>query len=439
MTDSLKNCRRTHYSKQIKPDMKEDEVVLMGWIHEMRDLGGIIFVLLRDRDGVAQITAPSKKISPELFEELRKLKKESVIVVKGKVQESGKAPGGVEIIPIELKLLSESKLPLPLDTTEKTHAEIDTRLDSRFIDLRKHSVSAIFKIKSRMLHSVRNFLESQDYTEINTPKIGASATEGGTELFPITYFEREAFLGQSPQLYKQMMMASGFDNVYEIAPIFRAEEHDTLRHLNEVTSIDVETAFTDDVDAMDLLERMVVDAVTQVKKYCQDDLDTLKFELQVPKTPFPRIEYDEMVDMVNAKGVHMEHGEDMSRAAEKAMGEMMEGYYFITGWPTAIKPFYVMPNQENPLKSCAFDLMYKDLEISSGAMRVHDHDLLVEKIKKQGLNPDSFNRYLAAFEYGMPPHAGWGVGAERFTMTMTGLKNIRETVLFPRDRRRLTP
>jgi nondiscriminating aspartyl-tRNA synthetase len=439
LTDLLENCRRTHYSKQIKPDMKEDEVVLMGWIHEMRDLGGIIFVLLRDRDGVSQITAPSKKISPELFEELRKLKKESVIAVKGKVQESGKAPGGVEIIPIEIKLLSESKLPLPLDTTEKTHAEIDTRLDSRFIDLRKHSISAIFKIKSRMLHSVRNFLESQDYTEINTPKIGASATEGGTELFPITYFEREAFLGQSPQLYKQMMMASGFDSVYEIAPIFRAEEHDTLRHLNEVTSIDVETAFTDDIDAMDLLERMVVDAVTEVKKYCQDDLDTLKFDLQIPETPFPRIEYDEMVDMVNSKGVHLEHGEDMSRAAEKAMGEIMDGYYFITGWPTAIKPFYVMPNSENPLKSCAFDLMYKDLEISSGAMRVHDHDLLVEKIKKQGLNPDSFNRYLAAFEYGMPPHAGWGVGAERFTMTMTGLKNIRETVLFPRDRRRLTP
>jgi aspartyl-tRNA synthetase len=439
LTDLLENCRRTHYSKQIKPDMKGDEVVLMGWIHEMRDLGGIIFVLLRDRDGVSQITAPSKKISPELFEELRKLKKESVIAVKGKVQESGKAPGGVEIIPIEIKLLSESKLPLPLDTTEKTHAEIDTRLDSRFIDLRKHSVSAIFKIKSRMLHSVRNFLESQDYTEINTPKIGASATEGGTELFPITYFEREAFLGQSPQLYKQMMMASGFDSVYEIAPIFRAEEHDTLRHLNEVTSIDVETAFTDDIDAMDLLERMVVDAVTEVKKYCQDDLDTLKFDLQIPETPFPRIEYDEMVDMVNSKGVHLEHGEDMSRAAEKAMGEIMDGYYFITGWPTAIKPFYVMPNSENPLKSCAFDLMYKDLEISSGAMRVHDHDLLVEKIKKQGLNPDSFNRYLAAFEYGMPPHAGWGVGAERFTMTMTGLKNIRETVLFPRDRRRLTP
>jgi len=286
---------------------------------------------------------------------------------------------------------------------------------------------------------VRNFLESENYTEINTPKLVGSATEGGTELFPITYFEREAFLGQSPQLYKQMMMASGFDNVYEIAPIFRAEEHDTQRHLNEVISIDVETAFTDHEDAMNILERMVVKAITDVKEHCKDALETLGFDLQIPDTPFPRIEYDEMVEMVNNNGVNMEHGEDMSRAAEKVMGELMDGYYFITAWPTDIKPFYVQPSVEDPAKSCAFDLMYKDLEISSGAMRIHDHDLLVEKIKSKGLNPDSFNRYLAAFEYGMPPHAGWGVGAERFTMTMTGQTNIRETVLFPRDRRRLTP
>jgi aspartyl-tRNA synthetase len=190
---------------------------------------------------------------------------------------------------------------------------------------------------------------------------------------------------------------------------------------------------------MNILERMVVKAITDVKENCQDALETLEFDLKIPETPFPRIEYDEMVDMVNAKGVKMEHGEDMSRAAEKVMGEAMEGYYFITEWPTDIKPFYVQPDLKDPAKSCAFDLMYKDLEISSGAMRIHNHDLLVEKIKSKGLNPDSFNRYLAAFEFGMPPHAGWGVGAERFTMTMTGQKNIRETVLFPRDRRRLTP
>lgn len=439
MTDSLENWRRTHYTKNVKPEINGEEIVLMGWVHEIRDLGGIIFVLLRDRDGLIQITAPSKKVSPELFEEIKKLKKEGVIAVKGLVQESGKAPNGVEIIPEEIKLLNESKLPLPLDTTGNTHAEIDTRLDSRFLDLRKHNVSAIFKIKSRMFHSIRNFLESRGYTEINTPKLVASATEGGTELFPITYFEREAFLGQSPQLYKQMMMGSGFDKVFEIAPIFRAEEHDTLRHLNEAVSIDVETAFTDNEDAMNILEELVCKAITDVKKHCEDALKTLEVELEVPETPFKRLTYDEVIEIVNSKGVAMRHGEDLSRAAEKALGEVMDDYYFITEWPTSIKPFYVMPGFEDPEKSCAFDLMYKDLEISSGAMRVHQHDLLLEKIKKQGLNPDSFSRYLAAFEYGMPPHAGWGLGAERFTMCLTGAKNIRETVLFPRDRRRLTP
>lgn len=439
MTDSLGNWRRTHYSKRIDPEISGEEIKVMGWIHEIRDLGGIIFLLLRDRDGTIQVTAPSKKISKELLEEIRKLRKESVIAVKGVVQESAKAPGGYEIIPNELKLLNQSKLPLPLDTTEKVRAEIDTRLDSRYIDLRRASVNAIFKIKSKMLHSVRLFLEEGEFIEVNTPKLVGSATEGGTELFPITYFEREAFLGQSPQLYKQMMMATGLDKVYEIAPIFRAEEHDTLRHLNEVISIDVEASFCDMEDVMKILEGMVHTVLGDVSNHCGDELKLLGVDLEIPDIPFDRIDYDDVVDIVNSKGVNMRHGEDLSRAAENAIGEYMDNYYFITGWPTDIKPFYVMPTEEDPAKSCAFDLMYKDLEISSGAQRVHKHDLLVGRIKKQGLNPASFERYLAAFEYGIPPHAGWGLGAERFTMCITGAKNIRETVLFPRDRRRLTP
>ncbi|MFA0847192.1 aspartate--tRNA(Asn) ligase [Methanobacterium formicicum] len=414
-------------------------VTLMGWVHEIRDLGGIIFVLLRDRNGITQITAPSKKITPELMEEIRKFKKESVIAVKGTIQGSPKAPGGVEVIPEEVKVLNESKQPLPLDPTEKVRAEIDTRLDSRYLDLRKHSISAIFKIKSTMLHSVRIFLEEKGFMEVNTPKLVGSATEGGTELFPITYFEREAFLGQSPQLYKQMMMATGLDKVFEIAPIFRAEEHDTLRHLNEVISIDAELAFADQEEAMELLEKLVHHAIKEVKENCQAELEDLGVELEVPELPFPRLEYDEVIDIVNSKGVQLQHGEDLSRAAEKALGEVMDGYYFITNWPSEIKPFYVQPHEDEPEKSYAFDLMYRDLEISSGATRVHQHDLLVKQIKSKGLNPDSFQRYLAAFEYGMPPHAGWGLGAERFTMCITGMKNIRETVLFPRDRRRLTP
>jgi len=436
--DSLEKWRRTHYSRNIDSDMNGEVITIMGWIHEIRDLGGIIFLLLRDRDGIIQVTAPSKKIPKELFAQIRALKKESVLAVIGTIQGSSKAPGGVEVIPADFKLLNQSEQPLPLDPTEKVRAEIDTRLDSRFLDLRKHSVSAIFKIKSTMLHSVRVFLEKNDFMEINTPKLVASATEGGTELFPITYFEREAFLGQSPQLYKQMMMASGFDQVYEIAPIFRAEEHDTLRHLNEVISIDVEVAFADQEDVMRILENLIHNAIKDVSQNCQDELEELGMDLEVPKTPFQRFEYDEVVDMVNTK-VLLQHGEDLSRAAEKALGEIIDGYYFINHWPSEIKPFYVMPNQKEPQKSYAFDLMYQDLEISSGATRVHDHDLLVERIKKQGLNPDSFHRYLAAFKYGMPPHAGWGLGAERFTMCLTGMKNIRETVLFPRDRRRLTP
>lgn len=439
MTDLLGDWKRTHYSRELDSEMDTESVTLMGWVHEIRDLGGIIFVLLRDRNGITQITAPSKKISPELFGEIRKLKKESVMAIKGTVQGSPKAPGGVEIIPVEIKVLNNSKQPLPLDPTEKVRAEIDTRLDSRFLDLRKHSVSAIFKIKSVMLHSVRVFLEKNGFMEVNTPKLVASATEGGTELFPITYFEREAFLGQSPQLYKQMMMGTGFDKVYEIAPIFRAEEHDTLRHLNEVISIDVEVAFANQEDVMKILETLVHNAIREVKENCQSELEDLGAELDIPELPFPRLEYDEVIDIVNSKGVPLRHGEDLSRAAEKALGEVMDGYYFITNWPSDIKPFYVMPHEDEPEKSYAFDLMYRDLEISSGATRVHKHDILVDRIKKQGLNPDSFGRYLAAFEYGMPPHAGWGLGAERFTMCLTGMKNIRETVLFPRDRRRLTP
>lgn len=439
MSDSLGNWKRTHYSQELDEEMEAESVTLMGWVHEIRDLGGIIFVLLRDRNGITQITAPSKKISPELLEEIRKFKKESVIAVKGIVQGSPKAPGGVEIIPMELKVLNESKQPLPMDPTEKVRAEIDTRLDSRYLDLRKHSISAIFKIKSAMLHSVRVYLEEKGFMEVNTPKLVGSATEGGTELFPITYFEREAFLGQSPQLYKQMMMGTGLDKVYEIAPIFRAEEHDTLRHLNEVISIDAELAFANQEDAMNLLEKLVHNAINDVNENCQAELEDLGVELEVPELPFPRLEYDEVIDIVNSKGVALSHGEDLSRAAEKALGEVMEGYYFITNWPSDIKPFYVQPHEDEPEKSYAFDLMYRDLEISSGATRVHQHDLLVERIKNQGLNPDSFQHYLAAFQYGMPPHAGWGLGAERFTMCITGMNNIRETVLFPRDRRRLAP
>lgn len=435
----LRDLRRTHYSKDVNPDITGEEVQLMGWVHEIRDLGGIIFVIIRDRDGLIQITAPSKKVDASILEDLRALRKESVVAVKGTVQDAGKAPNGVEIIPAEITLLNLANQPLPMDPTEKVKAEIDTRLNSRFLDLRKANVSSIFKIKANMFKTIRNYFDEEGIIEINTPKLVASATEGGTELFPITYFEKEAFLGQSPQLYKQMMMGAGFDKVFEIGQIFRAEEHDTLRHLNEAVSIDMEASFMDDVDVMKILDNMITRVLQSTKENCSAELENIGFELDIPEGPFPEVKYDDAVDIINSKGIDMEWGEDLSREAEKALGDTQEGFYFLTDWPSAIKPFYVMPNEDRPEISHAFDLMYKNLEISSGATRVHQYDVLVKQMVERDLNPDGFGAYLKAFEYGMPPHAGWGVGADRLAMVLTGVENIRETVLFPRDRHRLTP
>ena len=439
MQGLLNDWRRTNYAKETTPEIAGEEVTIMGWVHEIRDLGGIIFVIIRDVTGRIQITAPSKKVDAEILEELRAFRKESVVAIKGTVQEAGKAPNGVEIIPKETKILNLANQPLPMDPTEKVKAEIDTRLDSRFLDLRKENVSAIFKIKGQMFHTIRDFFYENGFYEINTPKLVASATEGGTELFPITYFEKEAFLGQSPQLYKQMMMGSGMDKVFEIGQIFRAEEHDTLRHLNEAVSIDAEASFMDDEDVMKILNDMLVNVINDINENCSAELEILGHELPEVDGDFPHVCYDEAVDIINSKGVEMDWGEDLSRAAEKALGDTMGGFYFLTKWPAAIKPFYVMPFEDDDKYAHAFDLMYNNLELSSGATRVHQYDLLVKQIEERDLNPDGFGSYLKAFEYGMPPHAGWGVGADRLTMVLTGSENIRECVLFPRDRHRLTP
>ncbi|MGZ4870241.1 MAG: amino acid--tRNA ligase-related protein, partial [Halobacteriota archaeon] len=221
----------------------ETDVTVAGWVHELRDLGGISFLLLRDRDGVMQITMPKKKVPPELVEHVRSLSRESVVRVAGLVKEELKAPQGFEIIPYEVELLNAAESPLPLDVTGKVRADLDTRLDARFMDVRLPATRAIFLIRATVLREVRAFLSARDFIEIQTPKMVATATEGGTQLFPISYFDREAFLNQSPQLYKQMMMAAGLERVFEVGPIFRAEEHDTRKHLNEVTSIDIESSF----------------------------------------------------------------------------------------------------------------------------------------------------------------------------------------------------
>ncbi|MBT0732075.1 aspartate--tRNA(Asn) ligase [Methanoculleus bourgensis] len=424
--------------RAVTPESESAEII--GWVHEVRDLGGLTFFLIRDRTGIIQVTIPKKKVPAEIVEAARDVSRESVVRVQGKVKAIEKAPGGREIVPEELEIISVAESPLPLDVAEKVPAEMDTRIDSRFLDVRKPRVRAIFAIRSVVTCAATEFLHSRGYINITTPKIVAAATEGGTELFPIAYFEKEAFMNQSPQLYKQMMMAAGFEKVFEIGPIFRAEEHNTVRHLNEATSLDVEASFADHNDVMELLEDLIVYVYEAVAKTCGEHLAELNVDLAVPKKPFPRIPYAEAIEIANATiEEKLAFGDDLSPAAERAIGNEIGQHYFVVDWPTEIRPYYAMPYPDKPELCKAFDLMHPRMELSSGAQRIHDHDLLVERIRAKGLAPEAFEFYLKAFRYGMPPHAGWGLGIERLVMTMLGLGNIREAVLFPRDRHRLTP
>ena len=431
---------RTHYSKEVTEKDMDSTITVAGWIEDIRNLGSIAFIILRDKKGTLQITA-LKKEHPEIFNKLVSLPRESVISVRGLCKKSEKARNGYEVIPEDIKVLSTAETPLPLGVIDKVEAELDTRLDNRFIDLRKPEIQAIFKIRSAVLGTVHSHLRSNGFEEVHTPKIIGSSSEGGTDLFQIKYFERDAFLAQSPQLYKQMLMAAGFDRVYEIAWYFRAEEHNTRRHLNESTAVDVEMAFIrDEEDVMQVLEKLV-QAMWRTASEQKEELEILGKEINIPKIPFKRITYDDALSILEENGNHIEWGEDLGREDEKLLGDIMreKGYefYFITKYPLEAKPFYTMP--EGDKYSRGFDLECKGVELASGSQRIHDVTLLIDRIKKCGLNPDDFSAYLKSFRYGMPPHGGFGFGIERFIMELLDISNIRECILFPRDRTRLTP
>jgi len=431
---------RNHYSTDVTEKEHGKSITVAGWVEDIRNIGSIAFIILRDKKGTLQITTLKKK-DPELFEKLVSLPRESVIAVEGLCKENEKVRNGYEIIPEEVEILSTAETPLPLGVVDKVEADFDTRLDNRFIDLRKPETQAIFKIRNVVIAAVHKYLRSQSFIEIHTPKIIPSSSEGGTEVFKIRYFEKEAFLAQSPQLYKQSLMATGFDRVYEIAWYFRAEEHNTRRHLNESTAVDLEMAFiSSEEDVMKILENLVHNMWKSASE-CKDELDILDKKIIVPKLPFTRIPYDEVVSKLQKRESGIEWGQDLGTEDEKLLGEIMKKdgkeFYFITRYPLESKPFYTMP--EGDKYSRGFDLECKGVEIASGSQRIHDVKLLTERLKACALNPKDFETYLKAFRYGMPPHGGFGFGIERFLMELLDIYNIRECILFPRDRTRLTP
>ncbi|MEM2904978.1 MAG: aspartate--tRNA(Asn) ligase [Candidatus Bathyarchaeia archaeon] len=430
--------QRTHYSTEIEPTLDGKTVVVLGLAASLRRQGGLLFLVLQDKNGHVQVTLHKDRAPVALWERLDRLEEQTFVAVRGTVKSIGKAPHGAEIIPEEVEVLAEPSRRSPIDLFGKKLPSLEKRLDLRSVDLRRPVAQAIFRIRHSALQAARNFLVEEGFLEVHTPKIIASATEGGAALFPLLYYNQEAFLAQSPQLYKEQL-AAAFEKVFEVGPIFRAEQFRTLRHLSESTSLDAEQSFVAYDEVMTLLERLVERVVQEVIAHRADDLKTLGYALEPPKMPLRRYTYDEALKLLEAEGVHVPWGEDLGTPALKALGAVNPGFYFIQDWPAAVKAFYIQPMDDRPGLSESFDLMYGSLELSSGGTRVSSKRLLAKRLREKGLNPKAFDYHLRVFDYGMPPHAGFGLGVDRLIMALTGQENIREVVLFPRDQTRLTP
>ncbi len=431
----LGTLRRSHYSSELNASMDGSDVTIMGWVLTIRGHGNISFATIQDKNGQIAIVAKKGDCPDDVREKLSSLKAHSSIAVSGKVKASKKAPSGYEIIPSELRVFSEVEKIPPFEPVAKTVKNIDTRLEVRPIDLRRKILQDIFNVRSQVIKSIRDYFYAQEFTEINTPKMIATATEGGAALFPIFYYNKEAFLAQSPQLYKEQLTMS-FEKVFEIAPIFRAEPSRTNRHLAEAISIDLEEAFVDYNDVMNRIEDIIKISIQKVNDYAKSNSNV---EFAIPETPqnIPRYSYDELVDKMQKAGAKTEWGDDLYPSNLKKIG--LEGFYFIKDWPLGPKPFYVKESRENPKISESFDLMFGDLELSSGSTRIEKRNELEERMKNKGMNTDAFEYHLGAFDYGVPPHAGCGIGLERLIMALTGTENIRDTTFYPRDVDRLTP
>jgi nondiscriminating aspartyl-tRNA synthetase len=436
--NDLGEWRRTHYSSEITSSLENVDVLIMGWVSSVRDHGNMQFVILTDRSGSSQIVAKKGECSEHLYGQLQHLKQHSSIAIRGVVKPQKKAPNGAEIMPSGLKVFSMAKKPAPFEMQGSTNVGIDTRLDLRALDLRRDHLQNIFQIRHTILQGIREFLVKQNFTEVDTPKMIATSTEGGAALFPIFFYDREAFLAQSPQLYKEQLTMA-FENVFEIGPIFRAEPSRTNKHLSEAISIDVEKAFVDYNDMMSLLEEMIGYIITLIKKKNRDALEYLEFPLPSISS-FQKYPYTEVVEILQEKGERIKWGEDLTSLALKNLQpEKSSSFYFITDWPSSIKPFYVRNSIKSENICESFDLMYGTLELSSGSTRINRKHELLERMKKQGLNISSFDYHLRVFDYGVPPHAGFGIGLERLLMAITKTDNIRDATLYPRDIDRLTP
>jgi len=429
----LNDIKRTHYARQVDSTLIGQQVRVGGWIEDIRDIGKLAFVTIRDVTGICQVIVTGGNLQTAL-----QAPRQSVVTVIGIVQESKARDFPVELKASEFAVVTEALHPLPIDPTGRVESAIDKRLDARALDLRNPRVAAIFRLRSAGLKIIRDALSSQGFIEVNTPKIIGSASEGGANLFGFEYFgKRKAYLAQSPQLYKEQLMV-GLDKVFEIGPYFRAENSHTVRHLSEFTSVDIEAAFLDYEEIMDILEKLIRKIVIEFHEKFKPDLQAAGAK-EISVTKVDRLTYEQCLEELAKEGEKLEFGDDLSDSALRRLGSLHPGFYFIMDWPLKLKPFYIHGKEEDLRLSKSFDLQYNYLELASGGRRLHDPVKLRSRLAEQGLNPATFQDHLKAFDWGMPPHSGWGLGYDRLLMVLTGEQNVREVVLYPRDTDRLTP
>jgi len=425
---------RTHNIEDLNSGMVGQKVIFGGWIEDLRKMGKMTFLTVRDVTGLTQVIVKDDDVNKEV----EGITRQSVIRVEGVVQETKARDFECEVKAEKINVLAKAVHPLPIDPIGRLESNIDNRLNARALDMRNQKTASIFKIRHHVLASLRKTFAEKKFIEITTPKLIGSASEGGANLFSLPYFDKQAYLAQSPQLYKEQMTI-GLERVYEIASFYRAEKSHTGRHLSEFTSIDIEAAFMDYTDVMDVLESLVVDVYKYIAENCKKEQETLGIEIKVPSTPFERITYSQVLEELKAEDEDLKFGDDLLDSHLRIVGKKHPGFFFLTEWPMKLKPFYIREKDDNPDISRSFDLQFGFLELSSGGTRLHDPKKIKERLKEQGLDPTQFENHLQAFDWGMPPHAGWGMGLERLLTTLMGIDNVREVILYPRDPDRLTP
>lgn len=435
---------RTRYTSELLQHKGEDATVA-GWVDNIKELPNLRFIIIRDREGVAQVTVHKKNSPKEVIDASEKLNLQDVIAVTGLVVEKQVAKIGPEVQPNSLKVLSRSQTPLPIDITSESETQLDTRLDWRVLDLRKPRNLAIFRIQAKIMEGMEEYLRLNGYLQVSTPAILGGLSEGGSEVFKIDYFGSPAFLRQDPQLHRQLTIAAGFDKIYDLGPNWRAEMSHTPRHLCEHRACAVEFGFlSDETDTERVEEALIAHTLLKVANECKQELDLLGVKVEIPSLPFPELKFPDVYDIIRQEGKEIEFGQETDREDEQILAEhvkekMNSDFFFINRFPFSSKPFYVMRVQDDPQWARSVDLVYRGMELSSGGQRENNYERLMEQVKLKGMDEETISWFTDNFKYGVPPHGGFAIGIERTVMQLLGIENVREASLFPRTPERLRP